>query len=82
VCRYCLWILGNATTLANSDSIWKKLIVDAKKRDCYHDADEDKKLARVFDDVLFELELLEDSESKFKKLSLCEKSEIDGSSSR
>ncbi|AES99089.2 P-loop nucleoside triphosphate hydrolase superfamily protein [Medicago truncatula] len=80
--RYCLWILGNASTLANSDSIWRKLIVDAKRRDCYHNADDDKKLARVIDDVLFEIELLEESESKFKKLSLCEKPEIDGSSSR
>ncbi|RHN56813.1 putative P-loop containing nucleoside triphosphate hydrolase [Medicago truncatula] len=73
--RYCLWILGNASTLANSDSIWRKLIIDAKRRDCYHNADEDKKLARVIDDVLFEIELLEESESPFKKLSLCEKSE-------
>jgi len=82
LCRYCLWILGNASTLANSDSIWRKLIVDAKRRDCYHNADEDKKLARVIDDVLFEIELLEESESKFRKLSLCEKPEINGSSSR
>ncbi|XP_045833411.1 uncharacterized protein LOC123924528 [Trifolium pratense] len=80
--RYCLWILGNASTLSNSDSIWRKLILDAKRRDCYHNADEDKKLARVIDDVLFELELLGESESSFKKLSLCEKPEDDSSSSR
>ncbi|KAK2430640.1 P-loop containing nucleoside triphosphate hydrolase superfamily protein [Trifolium repens] len=80
--RYCLWILGNASTLANSDSIWKRLILDAKRRDCYHNADQDKKLARVIDDVLFELELLGESESSFKKLSLCEKPEVDDSSSR
>jgi superfamily I DNA and/or RNA helicase len=77
LCRYCLWILGNASTLASSDSIWRKLIIDAKRRDCYHNADEDMKLARVIDDVLLEIELLEESESTFKKLSLCEKSEID-----
>jgi len=82
LCRYCLWILGNASTLANSDSIWRKLIVDAKRRDCYHNADDDKKLARVIDDVLFEIELLEESESPLKKLSLCEKSEIGATSSR
>ncbi|KAI5351212.1 hypothetical protein L3X38_004103 [Prunus dulcis] len=43
--RYCLWILGNEATLTNSNSIWKKLILDAKKRDCFYNADDDKNLA-------------------------------------
>ncbi|KAJ6738455.1 P-LOOP CONTAINING NUCLEOSIDE TRIPHOSPHATE HYDROLASES SUPERFAMILY PROTEIN [Salix koriyanagi] len=30
--RYCLWILGNGATLVNSDTIWKKLVTDAKER--------------------------------------------------
>ncbi|KAL5102079.1 hypothetical protein RYX36_006406 [Vicia faba] len=80
--RYCLWILGNASTLANSDSIWRKLIVDAKRRNYYHEAGEDPKLARVIEDVVFELEILGESESKFKKLSLCENPETDSNSSR
>lgn len=82
VCRYCLWILGNATTLMNSDSIWKNIVLDAKRRDCYHNVDEDKKLGRVIDDVLFELELVEESESSFKKLSLCEITERTATSTR
>ncbi|XP_004503077.1 helicase SEN1-like [Cicer arietinum] len=80
--RYCLWILGNATTLMNSDSIWKNIVLDAKRRDCYHNVDEDKKLGRVIDDVLFELELVEESESSFKKLSLCEITERTATSTR
>ncbi|KAL6225904.1 hypothetical protein ACLB2K_004753 [Fragaria x ananassa] len=26
--RYCLWIVGNASTLVTSDSVWKKLVLD------------------------------------------------------
>ncbi|RDX62226.1 putative helicase MAGATAMA 3, partial [Mucuna pruriens] len=74
--RYCLWIIGNAATLANSESVWRKLVVDAKKRDCFHNAHDDKKLARVIEDAVFEVELLEESESRFKKLNLRGKSEI------
>lgn len=82
LCRYCLWILGNESTLINSDSVWKKVVVDAKKRDCFHNADEDNKLSRAIEDVLFEIELLEESESSFKKLTIGGKSEISAVSSR
>ncbi|CAJ2652930.1 unnamed protein product [Trifolium pratense] len=63
--RYCLWILGNAATLINSDSVWRNVVLDAKRRDCFHNANENKKLAGAI-----ELELLEESESRFKKLTL------------
>jgi senataxin len=75
LCRYCLWILGNAATLINSDSVWRNVVLDAKKRDCFHNANENKKLARAIKDVLFELKLLEEIDSPFKKLSIGEKSE-------
>ncbi|KAM1963861.1 hypothetical protein ACFX15_044397 [Malus domestica] len=45
--RHCLWILGHESTLINSNSIWKKLILDAKKRECFFNADEDEKLAQA-----------------------------------
>ncbi|MED6147954.1 hypothetical protein PIB30_048704 [Stylosanthes scabra] len=80
--RYCLWIVGNASTLFNSDSIWRKLVLDAKKRGCFHNASEDKKLGQVIEDALFEIELLDESESTFKKLSLGTKTEFRGSYSR
>ncbi|KAL1308306.1 hypothetical protein HN51_050242 [Arachis hypogaea] len=80
--RYCLWIVGNGSTLFNSDSIWRKLVLDAKKRDCFHNASEDKKLGQVIEDALFEIELLEESASTFKKLSLGSKTDFGGSYSR
>ncbi|KAK7255004.1 hypothetical protein RIF29_28403 [Crotalaria pallida] len=43
--RHCLWILGNGTTLLNSESVWEKLVIDAKERGCFYDAYEDECLA-------------------------------------
>ncbi|KAB1211384.1 putative ATP-dependent helicase C29A10.10c [Morella rubra] len=53
--RYCLWILGNEVTLLNSDSVWKKVILDAKQRECFYNAHEDKNLARAIAAALVEL---------------------------
>lgn len=57
----------------SSDCVWKKLVLDAKKRDCYYNADDDKRLAQAIDMAAFELDLLEESDSRFKKLSLGDK---------
>ena len=35
-CRYCVWIVGNAATLSGGGKTWKKLVADAKARNCYH----------------------------------------------
>ncbi|XP_034197097.1 helicase SEN1-like [Prunus dulcis] len=53
--RHCLWILGNEATLVRSNSIWKKLILDAKKRKCFYNADEEKNLAQAIEVALMEL---------------------------
>ncbi|XP_075090185.1 uncharacterized protein LOC107780673 isoform X2 [Nicotiana tabacum] len=45
--RFCLWILGNATTLVNSGSIWKQLVIDSKARGCFFDVHEDKSLTQA-----------------------------------
>ncbi|KAJ0256135.1 p-loop containing nucleoside triphosphate hydrolases superfamily protein [Hirschfeldia incana] len=45
--RHCLWILGNEATMMNSKTVWRNLIQDARKRDCFHDAEEDESLARA-----------------------------------
>ena len=66
----------------NSGSVWSKLVLDAKKRGCFHNADEDKKLARAIKDASFEIELLDELESPFKKLSLGDKPNSSASSSR
>ncbi|KAF3952537.1 hypothetical protein CMV_021911 [Castanea mollissima] len=43
--RHCLWILGNEATLIKRCTIWKDLVIDAKKRGCFYNADEDKSFA-------------------------------------
>uniref|UniRef100_J3M0Q2 DNA2/NAM7 helicase-like C-terminal domain-containing protein n=1 Tax=Oryza brachyantha TaxID=4533 RepID=J3M0Q2_ORYBR len=45
--RYCLWILGNATTLSSSGSIWTNLVRDAKDRQCFFNANGDKDFSLV-----------------------------------
>lgn len=39
--------MGNGATLYQSGSVWKELVIDAKKRGCFYDADEDKSLAQA-----------------------------------
>lgn len=53
--RHCLWILGNAPTLVNSGSVWKKLVVDAKSRGCFYNATEEKNLVQALLGGLIEL---------------------------
>ncbi|KAL6642769.1 hypothetical protein ACP70R_020950 [Stipagrostis hirtigluma subsp. patula] len=45
--KYCLWILGNGTTLLASNSIWAEIVRDSKRRGCFFDAFEDKDLAEA-----------------------------------
>jgi hypothetical protein len=45
--KYCLWILGNGTTLLASNSIWADLVRDSKRRGCFFDAFGDKDLAEA-----------------------------------
>ncbi|XP_062004037.1 uncharacterized protein LOC133721436 [Rosa rugosa] len=58
--RHCLWILGNEKTLCSSDSVWKALVLDAKSRECFFNADQDKDLAKAIVDVKKELDQLDD----------------------
>jgi len=57
--RYCLWILGNGTTLVNSCSIWKNLVIDAKARGCYFDVTDDKRLNQGTLNATVELQHIE-----------------------
>ncbi|KOM52789.1 hypothetical protein LR48_Vigan09g144800 [Vigna angularis] len=68
--RHCLWILGNEKTLSSSDSLWRNLVNDAKERECFHKADDDKKLAKAIESEALLIELLDESNTPFKKLSL------------
>ncbi|KAI9379757.1 hypothetical protein POPTR_017G140501v4 [Populus trichocarpa] len=57
--RHCLWILGNGATLVNSDSIWKKLVTDAKERGCFYNAEEGKSLSKAITDDFLESDQLD-----------------------
>ncbi|KAM4102400.1 hypothetical protein ACB094_05G219800 [Castanea mollissima] len=52
--RHCLWILGNEATLTKRCTIWKELVINAKKRRCFYNANEDKGLAQVITAALVE----------------------------
>nr|XP_029117914.1 helicase SEN1 [Elaeis guineensis] len=58
--KHCLWILGNGPTLTNSESIWGRLVHDAKKRGCFFNADDDRGLADAITDACIELDDLND----------------------
>ncbi|KAL8171654.1 hypothetical protein V2J09_023458 [Rumex salicifolius] len=52
--RQCLWIIGSGATLSKSESVWKKVVDDAKLRGCYFNAEEDMKLARAIQTSRFD----------------------------
>ena len=53
-CRHCLWIVGNGATLDESGAVWMELVIDAKSRGCFFDADEDDSLAQAMTDAMVE----------------------------
>ncbi|KAH6833401.1 hypothetical protein C2S53_011803 [Perilla frutescens var. hirtella] len=58
--RHCLWILGNERTLSKSDSVWEAIVSDAKRRQCFFNADEDCDIGKAIIDVKKELNQLDD----------------------
>ncbi|KAH7839999.1 hypothetical protein Vadar_011160 [Vaccinium darrowii] len=58
--RHCLWILGNERTLASSESVWEALVRDARDRQLFFGADEDKNMAKAILDAKKELDQLDD----------------------
>ncbi|ONI28251.1 hypothetical protein PRUPE_1G134300, partial [Prunus persica] len=58
--RHCLWILGHERTLLDSESVWKALVLDAKSRQCFFNADEDKNLAKAILEVKKEFDQFDD----------------------
>jgi hypothetical protein len=58
--RHCLWILGNGRTLLYSKSVWEALVLDAKTRQCFFNADKDKDLKKAILDVKKEHDQFDD----------------------
>ncbi|WVZ86863.1 LOW QUALITY PROTEIN: hypothetical protein U9M48_033583 [Paspalum notatum var. saurae] len=42
--KHCLWIVGNGTTLSNSNSVWQKIIKDMLDRGCFFNVNDDRGL--------------------------------------
>ncbi|KAF7831175.1 putative helicase MAGATAMA 3 isoform X3 [Senna tora] len=80
--RHCLWILGNASTLERSHSVWRKLVNDAKRRRCFHNADDDNGLGKAIEDALLELQLVDESNLPLKSLTIRDDSETAATTSR
>ncbi|KAL6189732.1 hypothetical protein ACLB2K_036134 [Fragaria x ananassa] len=57
---HCLWILGNERTLCESESVWEALVLDAKNRQCFFNADEDEDLAKAILQVKKQFDQLDD----------------------
>ncbi|KAJ1693613.1 hypothetical protein LUZ63_010311 [Rhynchospora breviuscula] len=58
--RHCMWIVGSATTLLESGTIWSDIIFDARKRRCYFDAKDNEDLKKLILNVKNELDELAD----------------------
>ncbi|KAK2992171.1 hypothetical protein RJ640_000807, partial [Escallonia rubra] len=58
--RHCVWILGCERTLTDKGSVWEDVIIDAKVRQCFCNAEEDKDLEKVILEVKKELDQLDD----------------------
>ncbi|CAN6249866.1 unnamed protein product [Urochloa humidicola] len=54
--KHRLWIVGNATTLANSRSVWQKIVKDALARGCLFDASDNKDLSNALVNAIVELD--------------------------
>ncbi|KAM0909731.1 hypothetical protein ACQ4PT_014633 [Festuca glaucescens] len=54
--KYCLWVIGNATTLSMNTSVWQNIVYDAKKRRRFFHANRDKGLSDAIQAATIELD--------------------------
>ncbi|CAL4884707.1 unnamed protein product [Urochloa decumbens] len=57
--KHCLWILGNAKTLASAKTIWRQIVADAKERGRFFDAKDDSDLSNAIIKAAIELDQVE-----------------------
>ncbi|XP_044415084.1 probable helicase MAGATAMA 3 [Triticum aestivum] len=57
--KHCLWIVGNATTLVSSKTVWQKIVADAKERGCFLNANDDTDLSGAIVKAVIELDEVE-----------------------
>lgn len=51
-----MWIVGNVTTLAQSRSVWQKIVKDAMARGCLFDTSDNKDLSNALVNAIIELD--------------------------
>lgn len=52
--------MGNETILCDDEPVWKAVVLDAKNRQCFFNADEDKDLAKAIFEVKKQYDQLDD----------------------
>ncbi|KAG0608710.1 hypothetical protein M758_8G126400 [Ceratodon purpureus] len=57
--KYCMFIVGNAATLASRDAVWKALCEDAKQRKCIINPSSDPDMTKTIRRVMQELDQLD-----------------------
>jgi len=57
--RHCLWILGDAKTLASGKTIWRQIVADAKDRGRFFDAKDDEDLSNAVIKAAIDLDQVE-----------------------
>jgi len=55
-----LWILGNEWAITNNENVWKAIVLDAKKRNCFFNADQDEEMAKTILDSKKEADQFDD----------------------
>ncbi|XP_027346720.1 uncharacterized protein LOC113858327 [Abrus precatorius] len=58
--RHCLWILGNERTLTQTENVWKAVVLNAKNRNCFFNANEVKEMAKAILDARKESDQFDD----------------------
>ncbi|KAG2653082.1 hypothetical protein PVAP13_1NG426219 [Panicum virgatum] len=57
--NHCLWILGDAKTLASGKTIWRQIVADAKDRGRFFDAKDDEDLSNAVIKAAIDLDQVE-----------------------
>ncbi|XP_016185296.1 uncharacterized protein LOC107626920 [Arachis ipaensis] len=58
--RHCLWILGNERALSYNENVWKHIISDVKKRNCFFNAEEDEEFSKAILDARKDMDQFDD----------------------
>ncbi|KOM26457.1 hypothetical protein LR48_Vigan272s004500 [Vigna angularis] len=58
--RHCLWILGNEWAITKNENVWNAIVLDAKKRNCFFNAEQDEEMAKAILDSKKEADQFDD----------------------